>query len=350
MSQFKINSITDKTGYCGPVISGVSTNNSTGCMIIPAGNTGRRVEYNTVNDNDIVRDGLILHLDFANPDCLINGSRVNDLSGAGHHSSGTISGATYSPDGGGSLLFAGNSGIDFGTVDPNGPFVLSSSGIGITNTDVSSGGDKLTVCAWVGNVDTSEAANVTVACWNSTTDSGWLAAANETNDSGNRPMPAMIVSDGGDASGAWSRPGWNGPNIPQYDPRTLGYHQTVKSLPSNSGIGNTTITVGRNKFNHLAQRLVRDQVNGIWGVFTHINGLVNGMETPLFPSSGNGYGVATESGDWGVGRNLRIGRTDNNSSTSYMRGNIAIVMVYNKSLSDAEITQNFNAQRYRFGR
>ena len=74
------------------------------------------------------------------------------------------------------------------------------------------------------------------------------------------------------------------------------------------------------------------------------------METPLFPSSGNGYGVATESGDWGVGRNLRIGRTDNNSSTSYMRGNIAIVMVYNKSLSDAEITQNFNAQRYRFGR
>ena len=72
------------------------------------------------------------------------------------------------------------------------------------------------------------------------------------------------------------------------------------------------------------------------------------METPLFPSSGNGYGVATESGDWGVGRNLRIGRTD--SGGSLMRGNIAIVMVYNKSLSDAEITQNFNAQRYRFGR
>ena len=39
MSQFKINSITDRSGYCGPVISGVSTNNSTGCMIIPAGPT-----------------------------------------------------------------------------------------------------------------------------------------------------------------------------------------------------------------------------------------------------------------------------------------------------------------------
>ena len=347
MSDFKVNSITNRNGNHGPVIAGVSTNASSGCMIIPKGNTGRRVEYNTVNDNDIVRDGLILHLDFANPDCLINADIVRDLSGAGHHQSGSISGETYySPDGGGSLFFANNGGIDFGLVDPNGPFVLSSSGIGITNTDVSSGGDKITVCSWVGNVDTSESANVTVACWDSTTESGWLAAANETNDSSNRPMPAMITSDGGDATGSWSRPGWNGPNIPQYDPRTLGYWQTVKSI--NSGIGNTTVAVGRNNFNHLTQRLVRDQVNGIWGVFTHINGLVNGMETPLFPSSGNGY--TTETGDWGVGRNLRIGRTDDNSSTSYMRGNIAIVMVYNKSLSDAEITQNFNAQRYRFGR
>ena len=42
MSQFKINSITDKTGYCGPVIAGVSTNNSTGCMIIPVGPTEHR--------------------------------------------------------------------------------------------------------------------------------------------------------------------------------------------------------------------------------------------------------------------------------------------------------------------
>ena len=42
MSQFQINSITNKNGDFGPVISGVSTNNSTGCMIIPAGSTERR--------------------------------------------------------------------------------------------------------------------------------------------------------------------------------------------------------------------------------------------------------------------------------------------------------------------
>ena len=42
MSQFKINSITDKSGTSGPVIAGGSTNNSTGCMIIPAGPTEHR--------------------------------------------------------------------------------------------------------------------------------------------------------------------------------------------------------------------------------------------------------------------------------------------------------------------
>ena len=231
--------------------------------------------------------------------------------------------------------------INFGSIDEQGPFLLSGSGN-------SGAGDKITVCSWVGDVDLSTSANIVLSVWNDTSTAGWLAAANETARDGNRPMPAMIVSDAGDGTGSWSRPGWNGPNIPQYDPRNLNYWQSVKSLPSNSGAGSTTLAVGRNKFNHLAQRLVRDQVNGIWGVFTHINGLVNGMETPLFPSSGNGY--TTETADWGVGRNLRIGRTDSSSSTSYMRGNIAIVMVYNKSLSDAEITQNFNAQRYRFGR
>ena len=42
MSQFKINSITDQSGTSGPVIAGVSTNNSTGCMIIPVGPSEHR--------------------------------------------------------------------------------------------------------------------------------------------------------------------------------------------------------------------------------------------------------------------------------------------------------------------
>ena len=42
MSDFKVNSITDRSGYCGPVISGVSTNASSGCMILPKGPTSYR--------------------------------------------------------------------------------------------------------------------------------------------------------------------------------------------------------------------------------------------------------------------------------------------------------------------
>ena len=38
------------------------------------------------------------------------------------------------------------------------------------------------------------------------------------------------------------------------------------------------------------------------------------------------------------------------ASGSYMKGNIAVVMVYNRELTHAEMQQNFNAQRYRFGR
>ena len=61
MADFNVNQISNKHGNYGPVVAGVSTVNSTGAMRIPSGNTGMRVEYNTVNDNDIVRDGLILH-------------------------------------------------------------------------------------------------------------------------------------------------------------------------------------------------------------------------------------------------------------------------------------------------
>ena len=347
MSNFKVNHITNKHGNRGPVIAGISTVSSTGAMRIPSGNTGMRVEYNPVNDNDIVRDGLILHLDFANPDCLVSGTKVRDLSGAGIVDWGRISGATYSPDGGGSLYFDNRSGIYFpvgrtdGKITHVSPFNLD----GTTPN-----GDKLSCCSWLGNVDMTNSSNVIAAGWYATSSSGWLIAANENANTGNRPQPSVLTSDGSDGSGAWARPGWNGPNIPAYDPRSLNYWQTVKSV--NSGIGNTTVAVGRDTFTHLGQTLARwtSKTNGVevgWGTRTWINGLKNGMATPLYENSA--YGYTSEPGNWGANRYLRIGRTDN-ASGSYMKGNIAVVMIYNRELTHAEMQQNFNAQRYRFGR
>ena len=64
MSQFKINSITSKSGDHGPVIAGVSTNNSTGCMIIPTGNSSNRVGVSTyVSNGTIPSEGLRILLD-----------------------------------------------------------------------------------------------------------------------------------------------------------------------------------------------------------------------------------------------------------------------------------------------
>ena len=48
MSDFKINSIATKQGQHGPVIAGVSTVNSTGCMKIPSGTTYFVVEEEEV--------------------------------------------------------------------------------------------------------------------------------------------------------------------------------------------------------------------------------------------------------------------------------------------------------------
>ena len=358
MSDFKINSIANKNGNYGPSISGVSTVNSTGCMKIPSGTTARRVEYIPQSEN-IVRDGLVLHVDFANPDCILDGNHVRDLSGAGVLGIGTIEGqASFSPDGGGSVEFynsdAGS--INFGPVratpETIDNFILSadgknrSSGVSTEGTLAGNGND-LTVYAWVGGVDMTNAANVIFAVWYSTASSGYLFAANETVADGNRPMPAVIVSDGGDSSGAWARPGWNGTNIPEFDPRSLNFYQTEASI--NAGVGNTTAAVDKDVFTNITLQLIRFD-NGKWGVKSHING-----EQP-FINANDGFVYTSESGEWGANdnREIRIGSNDyaidSSGNGSWMNGKIAIVMVYNRELSDAEVQQNYNAHRYRFGR
>ena len=81
MSQFKINSIKDKEGTHGPTIAGVSTNNSTGCMIIPSGNTAKRIALPQESEN-IVTDQLFALYDAAHGS-LREGTTLRDVSGNG---------------------------------------------------------------------------------------------------------------------------------------------------------------------------------------------------------------------------------------------------------------------------
>ena len=360
MSDFKINSIATKQGQHGPVIAGVSTINSTGCMKIPSGTTARRVEYIPQSEN-IVTDGLVLHLDFGNPDCFVGADHVRDLSGAGVLGIGTIEGqASFSPDGGGSMEFYNNAtgSINFGSIgvtpERRNNFILSADGenrsSGVSTSGTHGSGNDLTCYAWVGGVDMTNSANTLLSvAWHSTPGSGYLFACNETAADGNRPMPAAIVSDGADGSAAWVRPGWNGTNIPEFDPRSLNFYQTEASI--NAGVGNTTLAVNKDVFTNITLQLIRH--GDKWDAKSHING-----EQP-FIHANSGANNSSETGDWGTNiysgstgayRNIRIGGNDYGDSGTWMNGKIAILMAYNRELSDAEIQQNYNAHRYRFGR
>jgi hypothetical protein len=62
----------------------------------------------------------------------------------------------------------------------------------------------------------------------------------------------------------------------------------------------------------------------------------------LLTSTGNLYWSLTTHNQYYVGRHF-------SGATQILNGNIPVVQVYNRALSVAEVTQNFNAQRNRFG-
>ena len=95
MSDFKINSIATKQGQHGPVIAGVSTVNSTGCMKIPSGPT----EFRGGRGRGIIAGGRNHPVTFADIDMIEIGTAGNatdfgDLAQANSASSGGASSTT----------------------------------------------------------------------------------------------------------------------------------------------------------------------------------------------------------------------------------------------------------------
>ena len=108
MSDFKINSIATKQGQHGPIIAGVSTVNSTGCMKIPSGKT-----VNRLISEEVVTDGLVGYYDAGNTNSYSgSGTTWNDLSNNTNHA--TISGSTFNASNGG--YFANDGSNDLITV------------------------------------------------------------------------------------------------------------------------------------------------------------------------------------------------------------------------------------------
>ena len=105
MSVLHINNITNKEGTGGPTIAGITTVDSTGFMKVPVGDTRKRT-YIPPTDN-IVTDGLVLHLDAGRPESYTDGETTwRDLSG--NNNNGTlVNGVGFSAENGGSLEFDG---------------------------------------------------------------------------------------------------------------------------------------------------------------------------------------------------------------------------------------------------
>ena len=92
--------------------------------------------------------------------------------------------------------------------------------------------------------------------------------------------------------------------------------------------------------------LVRDMINGV--LLLYINGVLESQNTfdvssyalwppasPIYVGSNNFIIAYYDSNNWGTG--------------PYFNGSISNVKLYNRVLSQAEITQNFNATKTRFG-
>ncbi len=82
--------------------------------------------------------------------------------------------------------------------------------------------------------------------------------------------------------------------------------------------------------------------------WTHIAATTEGQVAKMYI---NGELDATRTYSWNLTDNvtnfLGIGGTSNNPSYR-MNGNIAVVKIYNKTLSDSEVLQNYNATKPRF--
>ena len=112
------------------------------------------------------------------------------------------------------------------------------------------------------------------------------------------------------------------------------YHARLTTDGSSSTIinGAANNTWVANQWYHLI--LVADGTNAYY----YENGVANGSQTSFTGTIGPGATSGT----------FKVGRTQGDESKT-LDGQAAIAYFYNKALTVAEITQNFNAQRSRFG-
>ena len=111
MSNIKVNKIASREGLYGPTISGVSTVSSTGAMRVPSGSKDERY---VDNNEEIPRENLTLYVDAKYSYDEKEPSTWWDMSGFNHH--GELRGPVFSTDNEGCFTFDGsNDDVTFST-------------------------------------------------------------------------------------------------------------------------------------------------------------------------------------------------------------------------------------------
>jgi len=281
MSEIRVNNITNRDGTAGPSIAGIPVVDSNSHFVVPTGRTGQR--YVDGGEN-IVRDGLVLHLDakYSYPGATGTNPDVYtwyDMSGNENHGE-LKNGVSYSGSDGGSLVFDG-----------------------VNDTVV------------VGSKDSKlNPSQVTISVW-----------LNRTSAISYSHFAGIPVSNN-----SWSAP---------YMSYGLEFISTGD---------NVSFVAGFNNGEFAYTTAENTGLTGI-GAWVNITGTydenyrkiyINGN---LITSIADNRKLATASGNFTLG-------AENYTQTNFpLNGKIPVCLVYNKALTAAEVSQNFEALRSRFG-
>jgi len=236
----------------------------------------------------IVKDGLVLHLDAAQPSSYPgSGTTWTDLSGNGNN--GTLSqpnGPTFDSANGGSLSFDGVD--DYSSVPPT-------NGLDLSGTSTS----------------------ITVSCWAKTTDTGLalqgLVMWEDVDDSdGIEPVRLAITS--------------NSNNYPAFILRRYDNN-------GSSNVSGLTLTSQNTYYNIVGTYNGSTHAIYVNGTLSNQTSYTGGIKVPADGTNAK----------WIIGRG-ELTRTDR-----LLKGNMAQVLIYNRGLSAAEVTQNYNALKSRYG-
>jgi len=284
MSEIRVNNITNRDGSTGTTVAGIPVVDSTSHFVVPTGRTGQR--YVDGGEN-IVRDGLVLHLDakYSYPSKTGITSTTDSLDPdvytwydmSGNENNGELkNGVSYSGTNGGSLVFDGVNDI-----------VLcgNSSTVQIT--------DKITLSGFIKPLSTNINVDPLVCKWSGTAD-----------------QRAYYFGIGN--SKVWFALSSNG---------LVGYPDLF-----------STTSVSTNTWYYISSTW--DKNTGEMKIY--INGQLDATRLNVTNSIFNSN------------RQLSIGSEDGGYAQAISK-NIAQVAIYNRALTASEVLQNYNALKGRFG-